>query len=143
VSPATRRFARHYGEMVLAMFLGMAVLWMPSSVALSAAGLSMSDLHHDAPAVMFLWMATIMTVPMVGWMRYRGHGWTPSLEMAASMFLPTFAVIGLLAAGVSDDVMGLMTVEHVAMLPSMLVAMLLRREEYSCAHGAHAQAVQA
>ena len=131
MSPAARHFARHYVEMVVAMFLGMAVLWLPSRVALNAAGLSMSELHDDAPALMLFWMALIMTVPMVGWMRYRGHRWMPCMEMAASMFLPTFGVIGLLAAGLVDDVMVLMTIEHVVMLPSMLVAMLLRRDEYT------------
>src|SRR5829696_1974367 len=108
--------------MVVAMVIG----W-----ALNAAGMTMSELHDDAPALMLLSMAVLMTVPMVAWMRHRAHRWTPSGEMAASMFLPTFAVIGLLAAGLIDDVMVLMTIEHVAMLPSMLVAMLLRRDEYS------------
>jgi hypothetical protein len=136
MSPAIRHFARHYAEMVVAMFLGMAVLWVPTSWALSAAGLTMTALHDDAPALMLLWMATIMTVPMVAWMRHRGHGWTPSLEMAASMFLPTFAAIALLAAGLVGDVMALMTIEHVVMLPSMLVAMLLRRDEYT-GHAQH------
>jgi hypothetical protein len=131
MSPAARHFARHYVEMVVAMFAGMAVLSLPSSWALDAAGLSMSELHDGAPALMLLWMAAIMTAPMVAWMRHRGHGWAPSMEMAASMFLPTFAVIGLLAAGLVDDVMVLMAIEHVAMLPSMLVAMLLRRDEYT------------
>jgi hypothetical protein len=131
MSPSVRNFARHYAEMVVAMFLGMAVLWLPTGLALNAAGLSMSELHDDAPAVMLLWMAVIMTAPMVAWMRFRGHRWAPSAEMAASMFLPTFAVIGLLAASVVDDVMVLMTVEHVVMFPSMLVAMLLRRDEYT------------
>jgi hypothetical protein len=33
--------------------------------------------------------------------------------------------------------MGLMTIEHVAMLPAMLVAMLLRYDEYAgCGHSA-------
>jgi len=131
MSPAVRRFARHYVEMVAAMFLGMAVLWLPSRLALGAAGLGPSELHRDAPALMLLWMAVIMTVPMVAWMRHRGHGRMPCLEMAASMFLPTFGAIGLLAAGLVDDVMVLMSVEHVVMLPSMLVAMVLRRDEYT------------
>ncbi|HYZ61496.1 MAG TPA: hypothetical protein VE650_03510, partial [Acetobacteraceae bacterium] len=52
-------------------------------------------------------------------------------EMAASMFLPTFGVIGVLWAGLLTDPMALMTIEHIVMLPSMLAAMLLRREEYS------------
>jgi hypothetical protein len=129
--PAVRHFARHYVEMVVAMVLGMAVLWLPSGAALNAAGLSMSELHDDAPALMLLWMASIMTAPMVAWMRHRGHRCAPCTEMAASMFLPAFAVIGLLAAGLLDDVMVLMTIEHIVMLPSMLVAMLLRRDEYT------------
>src|SRR5918998_147959 len=57
--------------------------------------------------------------------------------MAASMMIPTGGVIVLLGAGLVDDVGTLLMVEHVVMLPSMLVAMLLRREEYS--HAAHGQ----
>jgi hypothetical protein len=131
----TRHFARHYLEMVIAMLLGMVVLGVPAEGALRAMGSSTSALQDDAPAVLLLGMAVTMTVPMAGWMRHRGHGWTPCLEMAASMFLPTFAVIGLMGAGVAGDFGALMTAEHAAMLPSMLVAMLLRRDEYT--HGAH------
>ena len=128
-----RHFLRHYAEMVAAMLIGMVVLGAPLTAALAAFGVSTTDLHEDAPAVALLAMATTMTVPMVGWMRHRGHGWMPSLEMAASMLLPTFAAIALLAAGSVTDIGALMTIEHVAMLPAMLAAMLLRRDEYS--HG--------
>jgi hypothetical protein len=72
-----------------------------------------------------------LTVPMLGWMRHRGHGWQPSAEMAASMMIPTFGVTALLGAGLLTDIGALMTIEHVVMLPSMLAVMLLRREEYS------------
>jgi hypothetical protein len=137
---ATGHFVRHYVEMVIAMLLGMLLLGLPAEGVLLAVGSSTSELERDAPAVMLLGMAVVMTVPMVAWMRYRGHGWRPNAEMAASMFLPTFAVIGLMAAGAVDfwSAMGL---EHTAMLPSMLVAMLLRREEYTghAHHTAHAQ----
>ena len=87
-----KHFLRHYGEMVLAMFLGMAVLGLPADWALRSVG-------ADSDAFMFLGMATTMTVPMVGWMIYRGHGWRANAEMSASMFVPTFAVIGLLSTG--------------------------------------------
>jgi hypothetical protein len=87
--------------------------------------------------VLLLGMASIMTIPMVAWMRRMGHGWQPCNEMAASMFLPTFVVIGMMAAGAIGFGMA-MTLEHVLMLPAMLVAMLLRREEYSCDHRHHA-----
>ena len=123
MSPAAKHFARHYAEMVVAMFAGMAVLSLPAGWALDAMGAS-SD------AFMFLGMATTMTVPMVGWMVHRGHGWRANAEMSASMFIPTFAVIGLLSAELLTDVGVLMVIEHVAMLLAMAGVMLLRPAEY-------------
>ena len=130
-------FARHYAEMVVAMFAGMAVLGLPVGWALGAAGSSWSALNDDAPALMLLLMALTMTVPMVGWMRFRGHSARANAEMAASMLLPTAAAIALLGTAVLTDSGALLVVEHVAMLLSMLVAMLLRAGEYSGAHAAH------
>jgi hypothetical protein len=139
-----RHFIRHYVEMVVAMFAGMGVLMLPTGWALSAIGTSWSALHHDAPALMLLLMAITMTVPMVGWMRYRGHGRQANAEMSASMFLPAFAVVGLLWSDLVADIGALLVIEHVAMLLSMLAAMLLRREEYSGGgHAAHRSAVTA
>jgi hypothetical protein len=80
---------------------------------------------------MFLRMATTMTAPMVGWMLYRGHGWRANAEMSASMFVPTFAVIGLLWTDVLAHIAVLMTIEHVAMLAAMAGVMLLRPAEYA------------
>jgi hypothetical protein len=135
MSPSTKHFVRHYVEMVVAMFLGMAVLGIPAGWAMSAVGMNWTELTDDAPALMFLGMATTMTVPMVGWMLYRGHGWRANTEMSASMFVPTFAVIALLWAGLLTDIGVLMTIEHVAMLLAMAGVMLLRPAEY--AHGTH------
>ena len=133
------RFIRHYVEMVVAMFAGMVVLGAPAGWALQAFGTSTSELTDTAPALMLLGMAVTMTVPMVAWMRYRGHGWRANTEMAGSMVLPTLAAIGVLAAGVMTDVGTLLAVEHVAMLFGMLAAMLLRLDEYTHHHG-HARA---
>jgi hypothetical protein len=79
-------------------------------------------------------MGLSMTAPMIAWMRYRGHGWAATNEMSASMLIPTAGVTGLMAAGVTSDVHALLMLEHVVMLPAMLAAMLLRRDEYSGAH---------
>ena len=136
MSPSTKHFVRHYVEMVVAMFLGMAILGLPASGLLAAAGTSLSELGTEA---MFLGMAVEMTIPMVAWMRYRGHGWRACNEMAAAMLLPTFAAIALLQTGADSGV--LMLAEHVAMLLAMLAAMLLRPAEYT--HGAHAQHAEA
>jgi hypothetical protein len=74
MSSSTKHFIRHYVEMVVAMFAGMAVLGMPFGWLLGAADSSWQELTDTAPALMFLAMATTMTVPMIGWMAYRGHG---------------------------------------------------------------------
>src|SRR5690349_4372744 len=133
MSPSAKRFLRHYGEMVLAMFLGMAILGLPVDWIMSTAG-------ADSDAFMFLGMATTMTVPMVGWMLYRGHGWRANTEMSASMLVPAFAVIGVLTTGVLTDTGVLMAAEHVVMLLAMAGVMLARPDEYIHHHRAQVAA---
>ena len=106
---STWQFTRHYLEMVLAMFAGMIVLGLPAEGALHLVGSSSSDLKEDAPTLLFIGMALIMTIPMVWLMRRHGHAWRLCWEMAASMFIPTFGVIAVMAAGISDDFGALMT----------------------------------
>jgi hypothetical protein len=135
---STRRFFRHYAEMVAVMVIGMFALSKPADWLFSALGAGTSSQH----AVMMLFsMGVTMTLPMVAWMRYRGHGWRPSNEMAASMLIPTFADMALVGTGVMKGG-PVMVIEHIAMLAGMLIAMLLRRDEYSGAH-AHGAAQQA
>ena len=131
MSAATRHFAHHYVEMLVAMFLGMAVLGLPAVAALGLAGMSASELRNDAPALLLLGMGVTMTAAMVAWMRYRGHGWPACADMTAAMFIPTFGVIALLPSGLVDEIGTLLTIEHVVMPVSMLGAMLLRRAEYT------------
>lgn len=129
MSGATGRFVRHYLEMVAAMLVGM--------VALGAASLAV-DLP-DRTAVELVEMAVWMTVPMVAWMRVRGHRWRVCNEMAAAMLLPAAGALALLATGVVTDAHMLVMLEHTVMFPIMLVAMLLRRDEYT-GHDHHATA---
>ena len=124
------QFARHYLEMVIAMVVGMVALGVPAVALLGLFGVSSSDLTNDAPAVVLLGMGISMTVPMVAWMRYRGHGWRASNEMAASMLIPTFAAMLAHGAGIVEDINTVLVIEHVVMLPAMLAAMLLRPSEY-------------
>jgi hypothetical protein len=137
-----RTFIRHYIEMLIAMVLGMFVLGIPLAGLLGIAGVDVSTWETDAPELMLLGMAFTMSVPMVAWMRYRGHGWAPAWEMTASMFIPSFAAIALLWGGLVEDSGSLMTIQHIGMLATMLAAMLLRLDEYT-GHENHAQAVHA
>lgn len=123
-----RTFARHYLEMVIAMLAGMFVLGGAVLVVLELVGADLSD------SLSLLGMGVTMTVPMVAWMRYRGHGWAPTREMAAAMIVPSVAAVGLLWADLVEDVDTLMVVEHVAMFALMLVVMLFRLDEYTHSH---------
>jgi hypothetical protein len=124
---STRRFIRHYIEMVVVMMLGMFALGAPANAVVHTSGRT---------GLMLAEMAVTMTLPMVAWMRFRGHPWRPCNEMAASMLLPAAGAIALLGAGLVTGAGMLMVVEHAAMLTSMLIAMLLRREEYT-SHDRH------
>jgi hypothetical protein len=129
-SQSTRHFMRHYVEMVAVMFAGMFALMAPADWLLGVLGTGSSD-HH--PTMMLVSMALTMTIPMVAWMRFRGHAWRVNLEMAASMLIPTLGALTLVWAGVASAT-AVMVPEHVAMLAAMLLAMVLRRDEYSGAH---------
>ena len=132
-----RHFLRHYAEMVVVMFLGMAVLGLPAGFALGAIDSSWSELRADAPAAMLGLMAFTMTAPMAAWMHRMGHSVRANLEMAASMIVPTIGVIGLLAIGAVTDTGTLLILEHVLMLVGMFGVMLLRPAEYSGHHHNH------
>jgi hypothetical protein len=123
------------------MFVGMFALGMPLAALLGAAGIDVSAWQTDARAVelLLIGMAFTMSVPMAAWMRYRGHRSAPVWEMTASMFVPSFAAIGLLWGGMVEDSEALLLVQHVGMLPSMLAVMLFRLDEYT-GHGGHAHA---
>jgi hypothetical protein len=130
----TGHFVRHYLEMVVAMLVGMITLGPLWSLAGDSLGLS-AVLQRPEPMVLV--MATNMSIAMCAWMRYRGHGWAATLEMAAAMYVPFLALFPPLWLGVlSRD--GLMVWGHVLMLPAMAAAMLWRLPEYT-GHNAHAQ----
>ena len=123
------RFARHYLEMVAAMVVGMIILGGALRGVLALAGIGFSAARN--PELTSLEMAFDMAAGMVVWMRYRGHGWASTLEMAGVMFFPALALFPPLWLGVvtADS---LLTLEHLVMLPLMLAVMLRRRGEYGC-----------
>jgi len=124
----TRHFARHYAEMVVVMLAGMGLLGVPARWATDGVW---PGVDGDDPTLMLARMAATMTLPMIPWMRWRGHGGLPTLEMAGAMVVPAIGVIALLEAGVIETVWVAMTVEHVAMFIAMFVAMVAGPLEYS------------
>jgi hypothetical protein len=134
---SVRHFARHLGEMLLAMVLGMMVLGALDRAIVSAAGASVDDLGDTVPEGVALVMAFNMTVGMTVWMRHRGHSWARVAEMAGAMFAPAITAIVLFWCAVihSESILAL---EHAAMLPAMIAVMLLHRSEYSRPVHSHA-----
>jgi hypothetical protein len=108
----------------------MLVLGGLAELAFAAAGSSLSDQSGGAQVML---MGFNMTVPMVLWMRYRGHTRARNAEMAMSMIVPSVAAAILAWAGVLDSSAAL-GVQHVVMIPAMLGVMLWRYEEYAHPH---------
>lgn len=122
---AHKGFLRHYLDMVVAMVVGMAVLGAATMGLEALTGVE----APVSPEFAAFTMAFDMSVGMVVWMRYRGHGWPSTLEMVTAMFAPAVVLAPLSWLGViSGD---LLIATHVLMLPLMLVVMLRRRAEYS------------
>ena len=129
MTASTRHFIRHYVEMLVAMFAGMVVLGGPAMLALGAAGVTSAELRGEAPAALLLGMGITMTVPMIAWMRYRGHGWTVCLEMAAAMIAPAVPLCILRVADVISG--GLCGASCLLSLVAMIGVVVYRRDYYS------------
>jgi transcriptional regulator GlxA family with amidase domain len=123
------RFVLHFAEMWIAMLVGMMLFMaIPGVMGLS------SVLHQ-------LGMALSMTLPMVAWMRIRGHALRHGIEMALAMLVPWAALTGLAALGAADALPWLAQSGTAAMALGMIGIMLVRREHYaSGAHHDHAGA---
>ena len=125
----TLRFLQHFGEMVLAMLLGMGVFALVNGLILIPLGfpyLSARLFPYTYAAA----MAVAMTVPMVAWMRIRKHTWRLSVEMAGAMLVPTVLLIAVCSLGHLPRTV-LITGVHILMVPTMLAAMLYRWRDYT------------
>jgi hypothetical protein len=137
----TRHFVQHAVEMTVAMMLGMIVLGVAfRGIHLAMFGTGFDDAWHRHTELAVFAMTFNMTLPMVAWMRHRGHSWERGGEMAAAMFVLAFALLGLFWLGVISAHIAL-PLEMALMVPSMLLVMLYRVDDYSGPHPATAGAV--
>jgi hypothetical protein len=130
------RFVRHLLEMVVTMMVGMAALGVVLAVLGEPPGYANLFVRYGL-------MGVFMAVPMVAWMRFRGHAWADGGEMTGAMLLPTFVLVapvelGFSVPGLSEG--SLMTLSHVAMIGGMVVLMVYRFDRY--AHGSHERRVR-
>jgi hypothetical protein len=134
------RFLLHLLEMQIAMALGMGLfklllLGLPASPAYRAAFATGADLW-------ILGDGLFMSVPMVAWMVWRGHGWRLSLEMGAAMLGPGLAIIVLGWLGAGTYLPWLATSACGVMCLGMLVYMLARYKHFTGHTGHGLRSVQ-
>jgi flagellar biosynthetic protein FliP len=77
-----------------------------------------------------LLMAAYMTIGMSVWMIIRRCSWPAIAEMGLAMFVPFVMMYPFYWAGLVNTT-AVMVVGHVLMVPAMIVAMLLRKDEYT------------
>jgi hypothetical protein len=118
----------HLVEMVIAMMAGMLVFHM------LPLQLSSTSFEYQ------LGMAVFMTVPMVAWMRVRGHAWRDTVEMSVGMLAPWAAVVALVALGAASIAPWLAYLDGPAMLLGMLAVMLLQHSRVGSGVHAHSGA---
>lgn len=124
------RFVRHLLEMTAAMMLGMFLYGLVLGLVLAAVGSTPEAQRLANPELFALGMASSMSVPMVAWMRHRGHDWRNGAEMSAAMFVPVVALIlcyrlDTVSAG------SICPIACAAMIPAMVIAMLVRLDDYT------------
>jgi hypothetical protein len=132
------RFLRHLGEMVLAMWVGMAVF---GGLRALLGETGFADTLRDHFNFRLAAMALFMAAPMVALMRVRGHRWERAAEMAAAMIVPVVAVCAVAHfTDLSDAAVS--GISHILMYVGMLGVMLARYPEYAHA-GPHASTAHA
>jgi hypothetical protein len=122
--------------MVVAMVVGMVLLAPLESALLNPLGWTAV---RAVPELDALIMASNMSIAMVVWMRYRGHGWAATTEMTAAMYLPFLVLFGPLWLSLITPAT-MLAGGHLLMLAAMAAAMLLRRNEYTRHHQHHHEA---
>ena len=119
-------FWPHFWEMFVVMVVGMVA---GAAIFLTIVGMDWDQATLRHPIASLLVIAAGMSVPMAGWMLYRGMGRKHASEMAAAMILPVLPFLCLVWFGVTESAAcGAYCLLAIA---AMLALMLYRRSEYS------------
>ncbi|HEX6268693.1 MAG TPA: hypothetical protein VFZ43_00530 [Anaerolineales bacterium] len=131
------RFLLHFLELQIPMGLGALVCYLV--VRLISASSSFGTAYRPGTFLFAVGDIFFLTVPVVAWMIFRGHGWRTSLGIAVSMLMPVAAimVVGQLAG--YAYLLWLITAGYPAMSLGMLVYMLYHRGHFTrrVSHSTH------
>jgi hypothetical protein len=127
-------FIWHLLEMCLAMCIGGIPLIVLFFVAATKMGYP--NLIQQSPELSVLVVGFILSLPMMAWMRFRGHEWQPTLEMASTTIILAILLVGLGMLGVLEK-SSLFELMRSLACPVMIIPMLFRVDVYTAHHASH------
>jgi|SRR5689334_15622974 hypothetical protein len=122
LSPFTRHFLEMLGVMAAGMFVAAAIFC-------SVIGMTWDRALVEHPIESLLVVAAGMSIPMFGWMVYRGMGLRNATEMGAAMVVPVLPFLGLVWVDATTTAQ--CGAYCITTIVAMLTLMLFRRSEYS------------
>jgi hypothetical protein len=132
LGPGAGRFLLHFLELQIPMGFGALVCYLLG--LLSTSWSNFATAYRPGTYLYALADILFLTVPVVAWMIFRGHGRRHSLEIGAAMVTPVAAIVVLsqLAGLASYDYLRwLLIAGYPAMCLGMLVYMLYRRDQFT------------
>jgi glucose-6-phosphate-specific signal transduction histidine kinase len=94
------------------------------------------------PEFSILEIGILLAIPMAAWMRFRGHEWRPTLEMASTSIILAILLVGAASLGFMQKASMLVWLKRLA-CPVMLIPMLYRLDLYTVHHANHRRQTQA
>ena len=130
----TGYFIWHFLEMCVTMCVGGITLnvlffW-------GAAKIGYPDLLERFPEFAILAIGINLAVPMTVWMRFRGHAWRPTLEMASTSIILPILLIAAAWLGIIPESSQLELLTNLV-CPIMIIPMLFRLDHYTGRHTDH------
>jgi hypothetical protein len=132
-APPAARFGLHVAQMCMVMCVSL-VLLAGLVISVSAALGFSGDLRSEAPELSAMVVAVVLAVSMLGWMRWRGMQWRPTLEMAGTALAAGVVLVAGYWLGLVPGKELAMSVCGVACV-AMIALMAVRFRTYS--HSAH------
>ena len=123
------RFILHFLELQIAMCLGALICYL--IVRLISVSSSFTVAYRPGTFLFAAGDIFFLTVPVVAWMIFRGHGWRHSLKVAFAMISPVAVIMVLGQFTAYDYFTWLLTAGYPAMSLGMLIYMLYRRDHFT------------
>ena len=122
-------FLLHFLELQISMTLGALVCYLVVRL-ISGVG-SFSTAYRPGTFLFAVGDVFFLTVPVIVWMIFRGHGWRHSLGIATAMVAPVAAIMVLGPLSAYDYLTWLLTAGYPAMSLGMFTYMLYRHDLFT------------